>query len=302
MQPGPVHSLRVPGLPVYIRVGVLQVFIGNVRLALQVKEDLHGHGPAQVGLRRKGGAAGALHQAVFIGVPHGLHIPPALFHISKGQDGQGLVPQLVHGHGAGDLAGGQEQGLPVGALLPIQEQQPFRGHVAAGDPLVQLPVLVLLRALNNGVKVPGVDVVDKGGTLGVGHVVDHDAAGALQGHKGVGPAVYHAHGDALRLRALFAGAVVQHGVVVGGVVVIGHVLGGEGFKIAAAGEHLRKALLCHLEDGKGPAAEEIVRGPVQAVEVLALKEHNFAGKARLPGDGPRGRDGPLVAEVHLFLV
>ena len=39
-------------------------------------------------------------------------------------------------------------------------------------------------------------------------------------------------------RSLLARAVIHHGVVVGAVVVIGQVPGGEGLKVVAAGEHL----------------------------------------------------------------
>src|SRR5699024_9289492 len=135
-----------------------------------------------------------------------------------------------------------------------------------------------------------------------GHVIDHDAAGALQGHEGIGAAVHRTNRDALRLRSLLARAVIHHGVVVGAVVVIGQVPGGEGLKVVAAGEHLGDAVLPGLINGKGAAAEEVVLAAVQAVKVLHLEEDHLALQAGvLPGDGSSGGGHALLAEVLLVL-
>ena len=167
----------------------------------------------------------------------------------------GLAGQLIDRQGAGDLAGRQQQGLAGPACRRRDEAEALGGHVA----------------LDVGREFPGVDVVDEGGLGGVGDVIDHHAADALQGDESVGSAVDGAHGGPLRLGALLAGAVLQADVVVGAVEEVREVLGGDGLEGAAAVIDLLQAAFRDAQDGEGAAAEEVVHAALQAVILAGVE-------------------------------
>ena len=74
-------------------------------LALQIVEDLHRLGPSQTFIGDKGGSAGALHDAVGIGIAHGGFVPLALGGVGKGQGAalvvyhNGVLAGVGHGEG-----------------------------------------------------------------------------------------------------------------------------------------------------------------------------------------------------------
>ena len=102
------------------------------------------------------------------------------------------------------------------------DEQRFAGR--AGDSRDERhtlrPEVARLRRVGVGGEVAGVGVVDQDGRSRVAQIKRHDAANALQTHKGVGPPEGPSDGDSLGLRTLVVAPVVEG---VGAVLVVGSV-------------------------------------------------------------------------------
>ena len=142
----------------------------------------------------------------------------------------------------------RRSGRPSGLSAAGHEREPLGAEVAGGG---------VRGAVDLGLdrEVPVVDVLDERRPGRVGHVVDHDAADALEGDVGVEPAADLADRDGLGLGALGVAPRVERVLVVVGVEGARERRGRLALEVVARVEHLRQPGAGHLVDRERPAAK-----------------------------------------------
>ena len=183
---GPVHGIAIPFLGVYVLVGVAQVLIRDVRLALQVVENLHSLGAGHLCVGGEGCSAHALHDALFHHIVHGGMVPGVLLHVCQMVGGAQLAAVAAEGHGDGHLAIGL--GKAVGAVLVLGDLNlvavcVFHNH------LVHLKALVRLGG--DGHRIPFLRAAGAGGHSAVFRLVHRGGIG--EHHRG--RVLAHLHGN-----------------------------------------------------------------------------------------------------------
>ena len=128
-------------------------------------------------------------------------------------------------HRAADLVGHQHQGLARGTGRGGDHHQALWPQVATHGESGCLGEVAV------------VGIADKAGLVGVGDVVHHHAANALQAHKGVDLAIDHGGGHTFGLWPFVVAAVVQRVAGVAGIEVGRQDFGNQALDLVAAVKH-----------------------------------------------------------------